>query len=103
MYHVHGHLDRFLSWEDMSPSERLNVECDKLAEVALRKAVSTSTYINRHLPDEDIVFYMDNMKITGDLENVLLWHWGDKIGRQHYMTRKVPFLRTYLMKCTGMA
>lgn len=84
MYHVHGHLDRFLSWEEMSPSERLNVECDKLAELALDHALSSLQFIDRVLPGEDLVISLCSQKLSGAYEVAITRHWGDRVGRAHY-------------------
>lgn len=84
MYHVHGHMDRFLSHEEMTPAERLNVECDALAEQALTEAILSSWYIDRILPDEEITVQVNGNKPSGSIEHTILRHWGDKVGREHY-------------------
>jgi hypothetical protein len=55
MYHVHGHLDQFLTYEEMTPSERLNCDCDKLAGEALSDSPERYQFIDQVLPDEDLV------------------------------------------------
>ena len=71
MYHVHGHLDRYLSRSEMSPAELLNCECDHLAGAALRSAVESNNYISRILPGEDIVVSVNGCKITGSYERAI--------------------------------
>eukprot|EP00956_Cyclotella_meneghiniana_P043230 scaffold259317_cov96-Cyclotella_meneghiniana.AAC.4 len=63
MYHVHGHLDRYLRRDEMSPAEILNCDCDQLAGKALRWAVEHGCYIDRH--------------------------WGDKVGREYYYVKDI--------------
>lgn len=55
MYHVHGHLDRYLSLNDLTPEELANIECDKEADIALAEGVRCQRFIKRILPDEDFV------------------------------------------------
>lgn len=84
MYHVHGHLDEFLSYDEMTPEERLNCDCDKLAGIALHDTVEGGEYISRVLPGEDIVVHVESMKVTGSYERTITRHWGDKLAREHY-------------------
>jgi hypothetical protein len=84
MFHVHGHLDDFLSYDEMTPEERLNCDCDKLAGTALHAAVAADVYISRVLPGEDIVVQVEGMKVTSSYERTITRHWGDKVGRDHY-------------------
>ena len=39
MYHVFGHLDRYLSLEDLTPEELANIECDEEADAALSDGI----------------------------------------------------------------
>ena len=84
MYHVHGHLDRFLTYEEMNPSKRLNCQCDELAGVALSTAIEQQVFIDRVLPDEDLVVLLDGNKVSGLYEKTILRNWGDKQARLHY-------------------
>lgn len=84
MYHVHGHIDKLIHYEDMTPAERLNCDCDKLAGTALHDALTAGTFISRHLPDEDLVVLLDGEKVTGSYEKTITRSWGDKQARLHY-------------------
>jgi hypothetical protein len=37
--YFHGHLDRYLSLNDLTPEELANIECDKEADIALAEGV----------------------------------------------------------------
>jgi hypothetical protein len=89
MYHVHGHLDELIRYEDMTPAERLNCDCDKLASSALHDALAAGTFISRHLPDEDLVVLLDGEKVTGSYEKTITRIWGDKQARLHYHERGI--------------
>jgi hypothetical protein len=84
MYHVHGHLDQFLTYEEMTPSEWLNCDCDKLAGDALSDTLEHSCYIDRVLPDEDLVVLLDGIKVSGLYEKTITRNWGDKEARLDY-------------------
>jgi hypothetical protein len=92
MYHVHGHLDRYLSYAEMTPSERLNCDCDKLAGAALHAAVEQDVFISRFLPGEDLVVNIASSKITGSYEKAITRHWGDNVGREHYCSGENPII-----------
>jgi hypothetical protein len=49
----------------MTPSERLNCDCNKLAGNALSDALEHGRYIDRVLPDEDLVVLLDGIKVSG--------------------------------------
>jgi hypothetical protein len=78
MYHVHGHLDELICYEDM------NCDCDKLAGSALHHALAAGTFISRHLPDKDLAVLLDGEKVTGSYEKTITRCWGDKQARLHY-------------------
>jgi hypothetical protein len=84
MYHVHGHLDQFLTYEEMTPPERLNCDCDKPAGEALMTALERNRFIDRVLPDEDLVVLLDGSKVSGSYEKTITQNWGDKQARLHY-------------------
>eukprot|EP00956_Cyclotella_meneghiniana_P009764 scaffold13538_cov72-Cyclotella_meneghiniana.AAC.6 len=89
MYHVHGHLDRYLKRDEMTPAEILNCDCDQLAGAALHWAVEHGHYIDRFLPGEDIVVSLNGCKVTGSYERAITRHWGDKVGREHYYVKDI--------------
>eukprot|EP00956_Cyclotella_meneghiniana_P028226 scaffold65021_cov87-Cyclotella_meneghiniana.AAC.13 len=101
MYHVHGHMDRYLSRHELSPSEILNCDCDKLAGDALRWAVEHNCYINRFLPGEDIVVSVSGCKVTGLYEWAITRHWGKKLDVR-ITTPKILFPGIVLTSCPEM-
>ena len=54
-FHVFGHLDQLLAWEELTLEERANVECDKLADTALVDGVESGVYIDRVLPHRSLL------------------------------------------------
>jgi hypothetical protein len=66
------------------PTERLNCDCDKLAGKALSYALEHGRYIDRVLPDEDLVVLLDGSKVSGLYEKTITRNWGDNEARLHY-------------------
>ena len=65
MYHVYGHLDELLPLSELTPEEQVNLACDHLADAALIEGIETGRFIDRVLPDEDLVVTVDGNKISG--------------------------------------
>ena len=83
-YHVHGHLDKFLTLEQMTPEERLNCVCDKMAGMALDHGLSSCDYISRIFPGEDLVVLLEGQKSTGSYERTISRAWGEAEARHYY-------------------
>ncbi len=60
-----GHLDEILSWEELSPSEQVNVMADKLAEEGLAEAIRLQKFINSVFPGENFTIKEGGHKIAG--------------------------------------
>ena len=95
MYHVHGHLDQYLSYEEMTPAERLNCDCDKSASAALSLALELDEFIDRVLPNEDLVVLLDDAKVSGSYEKTITRNWGDKEARLHYSSTGIVPLELF--------
>jgi hypothetical protein len=89
MFHVYGHLDQLLRWEELTLEEQVNVECDHLAEDALLAGAESGVFIDRVLPDEDLVVRVGGEKVSGATTAVITRHWGDHVARQHYHDRGI--------------
>jgi hypothetical protein len=84
MYHVFGHLDQYLSLDELTPEELTNIECNDVADIALTDRVRRSLYIDRVLPDEDFVAQVDGQKLSGPTLPAINHHWGRVEAREHY-------------------
>jgi hypothetical protein len=76
MDHVFGHLDRYLSLDELTTEELTNIECDEEADIALTDGVRRSHYIDRVLPVEDFVAQVDGQKLSGPTLPTINPHWG---------------------------
>jgi hypothetical protein len=84
MFHVYGHMDQLLKWEELTLEERVNVDCDHLAEEALLAGAASGEFIDCVLPDEDLVVRVEGEKVSGATAAVITRHWGDNVACQHY-------------------
>ena len=88
-FHVFGHLDQLLAWEELTLEERANVECDKLADTALVDGVESGVYIDRVLPHEELVVTVGDEKISGSSTVAIYRHWGSEVAREHYHAKNI--------------
>lgn len=63
-----GHLDQLL--------EQVNVEYDQLADDALVAGIETCNFINRVLPNKELVVTIVDEKIAGSSTTAIYRHWG---------------------------
>jgi hypothetical protein len=89
VYHVFGHLDEILSISELTTEEIVNICCDQMAEEALRQSTHSRCYISRVFPDEDLVFCVDGVKISGATTPVISRHWGDEQAWEHYHAKGI--------------
>jgi hypothetical protein len=89
MFHVYGHLDKLLAWDELTLEEQINIECDHLAEDSLIAGTESGDFIGRVLPNEDLVVSVGGEKISGATTPAISRHWGDEVARQHYHERGI--------------
>jgi hypothetical protein len=102
MYHVFGHLDKLLPLAELKPEELANIKCDKGADIALIEGVRSGVYIDRVLPDEDMVVQVEGVKMSGPTCRPLIvtgagWRLVSTI------TIKVHCIVLFLMRLIGTA
>ena len=68
---VTGHLDETVCYDLLSPMEKLNVDCDRLAKAHLASAVRASLVSLRHLPTEGLYCYVGEKKVTTSCSDLL--------------------------------
>ncbi len=87
--HIHGHMDQFLPWSQLSLMQQLNCICNTLAKKALSSAI-ISGYHDRPtqiLPCEDVALVIWGNKVTGDIYTPLRFHASKKLARNYLWTR----------------
>ena len=89
MYHVFGHLDKLLPLEELEPEEIANIECDEGADIALEEGVRSGVFIDRILPDEDMVVQVDGVKLSGPTLPTINRHWGRLEAQEHYHSQGI--------------
>ena len=82
-----GHLDEVVCYDLLSPMEKLNVDCDRLAKAHLVSAVQASLEPLRHLPTEGLYCYIGEKKVTTSCTD-LLRDWVGRVQARHYWHRR---------------
>jgi hypothetical protein len=87
-FHVYGHMDKYLRWEQRRLIQQLNCICNTLA----KRAITTTTLQDYHsrqsqfLPKEDVAPVIWRNKVTGDILSPLRFHTSKEVARQHLRT-----------------
>jgi hypothetical protein len=88
--HVHGHMDQYLKWEQLTLTQQLNCVCNTLA----KKSITTVIIHGYHdrqsqlLPKEDVALVVWGTKITGNILPPLQFHASKDMARQYLATHK---------------
>ena len=90
---VTGHLDEAICYDLLSPMEKLNVDCDRLAKAHLALAVRASRVPPRHLPTEGLYCYVGERKVTTSCSG-LLRDWAGRAQARQYWHRQGVIPRT---------
>ena len=84
---VTGHLDEVVCHDLLSPMEKLNVDCDRLAKAHLVSAVQASLEPLWHLPTEGLYYYVGEKKVTTSCSD-LLRDWVGRVQARRYWHRR---------------
>ena len=74
--HVYQHMDRHLTWDQLTLTQQINCICDTLAKKLITSAL-TLGYHNRRtqlLPNKDVTMLIWGNKITGDISSPICFH-----------------------------
>jgi hypothetical protein len=74
--HVYGHMDRHLTWEQLTLTQQFNCICDTLAKKSIRSALTLGYHnkMTQLLPNEDVAMLIWGNKITGDISSPIHFH-----------------------------
>jgi hypothetical protein len=87
--HIYGHMNKFLSWSQLSLMQQLNCVCDTLAKKAILTAI-ISGYHDRPtqiLLSEDVALVIWGNKGTGNISTPLRFHASKELARNYLSTR----------------
>ena len=65
MVHVHGHMDKHLRQDQLTPLQKVNIRADELASSALMEALATQTFIKDLFPSKGVIVAIGIKCITG--------------------------------------
>jgi hypothetical protein len=82
--HVPGHIDKILSWHQLSVVQQFNCVCNTTAKNAVQRAIM-SGYFNstaQLLPREDAAVVIWGNKITNDVSHPVCFHASKEIAKR---------------------
>ena len=87
--HVYGHLDDILTWEQLTPVQKLNVQMDALAKRALLSSLCNRQFIDVNFPFEQIVLQVGGKKVVSSPTTAIYNWWGHKTARKLFHSKKI--------------
>ena len=89
MVHVHGHMDKHLRQDQLTPLQRVNIRANELALSALMAALATQTFIKDLFPSEGMIVSIRTKRIT-DSPKVEITHlWGEQVAQELFHWRGI--------------
>ena len=89
-FHVEGHMDRYLSDEELTLEQWMNKQCDILAKFAIDRWIRQGLPHPglQLLPREDAAFIVDGIKVTGDIGEAIRFAEGMEEAREFFVGRE---------------
>jgi hypothetical protein len=82
MVHVHGHMDKQLRHNQLTPLQRVNIRADELASSALMVALATQIFIKDLFPSEGVKVSIGTKRITGSPKAEITHLWGEQVAQE---------------------
>ena len=89
MVHVHGHMDKHLRQDQLTPLQRVNIRADELASSALMAALATQTFIKDLFPSEGVIVSIGTKHITGSPKAEITHLWGEQVAQELFHWRGI--------------
>ena len=91
--YVESHMDNVLQWDDLTPEQQLNVQCDSLAKSAVSLATQTSQSSSPHpntmmLPLEHCAILIDKHKLPSDISQPVRFECSKLTAKEFLCTRR---------------
>ena len=88
--HVYGHMDRLLTWDQLTLTQQLNCVCNTLAKKSITMVLTLGYHdrMTQLLPNKDVVMLIWGIKITGDISSPICFHVSKELARKHLTTRR---------------
>jgi hypothetical protein len=88
--HVHGHMDKYLLWHQLSLFQELNCVCNMLAKSAVTTAMIEGYYdrSTQLLPKEDIAVIIWGNKVTDNISHSIRFHASKEVARTYLGNQK---------------
>ena len=89
MVHVHGHMDKHLRQDQLTPLQRVNIRANELASSALMAALATQIFIKDLFPSKGVIVSIDTKCITGSPKAEITHLWGEQVAQELFHRRGI--------------
>jgi hypothetical protein len=89
MVHVHGHMDKHLRQDQITPLQRVNIQANELASSALMAALATQTFIKDLFPSKGVIVSIGTRCITGSPKVEITHLWGEQVAQELFHWRGI--------------
>ena len=88
--HVYRHMDRHLTWDQLTLTQQLNCVCDTLTKKSITSVLTLGYHDRRTqlLPNEDVAMLIWGNKITGNILSPIHFHASKELARKYLTTRR---------------
>jgi hypothetical protein len=95
MVHVHGHMDKHLQQDQLTPLQRVNIRADELTSSALMAAHATQTFIRDLFPSEGVIVSIGTKCITGSPKAEITHLWGEQVAQELFHRRGIVHMNNF--------
>jgi hypothetical protein len=97
MVHVHGHMDKHLRQDQLTPLQRVNIRANGLASSALMAALATQIFVKDIFPSEGVLVSIGTMRITGSSKAEITHLWGEQVAQELFHRREIVHTNNFLL------
>jgi hypothetical protein len=97
MVHVHGHMDKHLRQDQLTPLQRVNIRANELASSALMAALATQIFIKDLFPSEGVIVSIGTKRITGSPNAEITHLWGEQVAQELFHWQGIVHRNDFLL------
>ena len=95
MVHVHGHMDKHLRRDQLTPLQRVNIRADEFASSALMAALMTQTFTKDLFPSKGVIVSIGTKRITGSPKAAITHLWGEQAAQELFHRRGIVHMNDF--------
>jgi hypothetical protein len=95
MVHVHGHMDKHLRRDQLTPLQRVNIRADEFALSALMAALATQTFTKDLFPSKGVIVSICTKRITGSPKAAITHLWGEQVAQELFHQQGIVHMNDF--------